>query len=262
MNLPQIFNYNGANVRTVLIKNEPWFVLKDVCDLLELASRAVRQRISDDVCSTYAIRDSVGRSQDTTIINEDGLYDVILESRKAEAKAFRKWVTSEVLPSIRKHGAYMTPETLADALSNPDGLIVVLTRLKHEQDERARERSARLEAEAKIEADRPKVIFAESLQVSDDSILIGELAKVLKQNGIDVGQNRLFKILREEGYLIKSGEQYNMPTQRSMDLRLMEIKTGSRSSSDGMIKITRTSKVTGKGQIYFINKFKGRMQAG
>lgn len=244
MSLPQMFQYNGAQVRTVLIDNEPWFVLKDLCEILEIDHvPTVKKRLSDDVVSNHPIHDALGRMQDTAIVNEDGMYDVVLESRKPEAKSFRKWVTGEVLPSIRKTGSYsitqQIPQTYADALRLAADLSDKNETLNN-----------------KIESDKPLVLFAESLQVSDDSILIGELAKVLKQNGIDIGQNRLFQILRNEGYLIKSGEQYNMPTQRSMELKLFEIKTGSRNSSDGTIKITRTPKVTGKGQIYFINKFK------
>ena len=244
----QIFNYNGNQIRTINMNGEPWFVLKDVCDVLDLAHRVVRQRLSDDVCSTYAIPDAMGRTQDTTIINEDGLYDVILESRKPEAKAFRKWITSNVLPSIRKHGAYMTPEVIEKTLSDPDFIISLATRLKEANEEKAR-------LQAQIEADKPKVLFAESLQVSKDSILVADLAKLLRQNGIPIGEVRLFRWLRENGYLIKSGSEYNMPTQRSMELGLFEIKIGTRQSSDGTPKITRTPKVTGKGQMYFLNKF-------
>ncbi|UVI31174.1 phage antirepressor [Paenibacillus spongiae] len=247
----QLFQFEGNQLRTVDKDGEPWFVLKDACGVLDLAHRVVRQRLSDDVCSTYAIPDSLGRPQDTTIINEDGLYDVILESRKPEAKAFRKWITSEVIPSIRKHGAYMTPETIEKTLFDPDYIIKLATHLKAE--------SARADAaQLQLDMQRPMVVFAESLQVSEDSILVGELAKLLKQNGIDIGGTRLFRILREEGYLMGRGEQYNLPTQRSMDLGIMEIKVGTRMGSDGTSKPTRTPKITGKGQIYFVNKFKNK----
>mgnify|MGYP001396157799 CR=1 FL=1 len=249
MNLQQIFNYKGNQLRTINMNGDPWFVLKDVCDVLEISNpRMVKERLSDDVSSTYPIPDSLGRMQDTTIINEDGLYDVILESRKPEAKAFRKWITSEVIPSIRKHGAYMTPEVIEKTLSDPDFIINLATRLKEANEEKAR-------LQAQIEADKPKVLFAESLQISKDSILVADLAKLLRQNGIQVGEMRLFRWLRENGYLIKSGSEYNMPTQRSMELGIMEIKVGYRAGADGTTKITRTPKITGKGQIYFINKF-------
>lgn len=247
--LSKIFTYQGMSVRTVVRNGEPWFVLKDVCDVLGLRSPDVKQRLGDDVVSTHTVKDALGRDNTASIVNEDGLYDVILESRKPEAKAFRKWVTSEVLPSIRKHGAYMTPETLEKVLYDPDFIIKLATDLKEE-------RNARIEAQAKIEADKPKVLFADALQVSKDSILVADLAKLLRQNGIQTGEIRLFKWLRDNGYLIKCGTEYNMPTQLSMELGIMEIKIGYRGSSDGTTKITRTPKITGKGQIYFINKFK------
>lgn len=244
----QLFNFNSNQVRVIEISGEPWFVLKDVCEVLgDLAPRVVRQRLSDDVCSTYPL-DTAGGKQMTSIINEDGLYDVILDSRKPEAKAFRKWITSDVIPSIRKHGAYMTPETIEKTLTDPDFIIGLATRLKQEQAEKA-------VLQAQIDAERPLVHYAESMQVSRDSILVNDLAKLMRQNGLDIGERRLFKLLREDGYLIKSGSEYNMPTQRSMDLQIMEIKMGYRGSSDGTVKMTRTPKITGKGQIYFINRY-------
>lgn len=245
------FNFNGAQFRTIEKDGEPWFVLKDVCEVLELANpRMVKDRLSEGVSSTYPLM-TAGGMQQVTIINEDGLYDVILESRKPEAKAFRKWVTSDVLPSIRKHGTYMTPDTVEQFLHNPDTIIKIAQNWKQERD-------MRVAAEQKIEADRPLVLFAESVQISKDSILVNDLAKMLKQKGVDIGEKRMFEWLREEGYLIKSGSERNMPTQRSMDLKIMEIKMGSRNGSDGTIKLTRTPKITGKGQTYFINKFLGK----
>lgn len=250
----QLFNFGRNEVRVVEKAGDVWFVLKEVCEALgDIAPRVVRQRLTDDVCSTYPISDALGRMQETTIINEDGLYDVILESRKPEAKAFRKWITSEVIPTIRKHGAYMTPETIERTLTDPDFIIGLATRLKEEQ-----EKNAGLQA--RIVADRPLVLYAESMQVSEDAILVRDLAKLLKQNGMDIGETRLFKQLREEGYLIKAGSDYNMPTQRSMELKIMEIKMGHRGSSDGTVKITRTPKITGKGQVYFINKYIGAVR--
>lgn len=253
--LIQVFMYGYNQIRTVSKDGEPWFVLKDVCEVLDLEQVAgVKRRLSDDVISNHPITDALGRLQDTAIVNEDGLYDVILESRKPEAKAFRKWITGDVVPSIRKHGAYMTPETIEKTLTDPDFIIGLASRLKQANEEKSR-------LEAQIEADRPKVLFADSLAVSKDSILVADLAKVLRQNGIDMGEKRLFVWLRENGYLIKGGSEYNQPTQRSMDIGIMEIKIGYRGSSDGTTKITRTPKITGKGQIYFINKFKGTPQA-
>lgn len=251
----KLFNFEGSELKTIDKDGEPWFVLKDVCDVLDLAPRVVRQRLNDDVCSTYPMPDSLGRLQDNTIINEDGLYDVILDSRKSLSKKFRKWITSEVIPSIRKHGAYMTPATIEKTLTDPDFIIGLATRLKDEQ-------AARTAAEKTIELQRPLVSFAESLQVSKDSMSIGELAKLLKQNGIEMGERRLFDALREDGYIIKRfGSQYNLPTQRSMELGIMEIKIGSRASASDGTKTTHTTKITGKGQMYFINKFKKDISA-
>lgn len=245
----QLFNFNGNNVRTIVRNGEPWFVLKDVCDVLEIGNPSqLKTRLDDGVISNEGIHDSLGRMQTAVIVNEDGLYDVILESRKPEAKAFRKWVTSEVIPSIRKHGAYMTPETIEKTLTDPDFIISIASRLKQANEEKHK-------LEAQIEYDRPKVLFADSLAVSKDSILVADLAKLLKQNGVDVGEKRLFDWMRNEGYLIKGGSERNMPTQRSMNLGIMEVKVGYRGSSDGTTKITRTPKITGKGQVYFINKF-------
>lgn len=173
---------------------------------------------------------------------------MILGSRKPEAKQFKRWITHEVIPSIRQHGAYMTPSTIEKVLTDPDFIIKMANQMKTEQEKN------RL-LQQKIEADKPKVNFAESVEISRDSILVADLAKLLRQKGVEIGEHRLYKWMREEGYLIKSGSEYNRPTQRSMELGLFEVKTGHRGSSDGTIKLTYTSKVTGKGQIYFINKF-------
>ena len=246
--LQRIFDYNGHQVRTVVKDNEPWFVAKDVCNILEIDSSQTR-RLDEDEKGLYSIQ-TPGGTQQMICVNEPGLYSLILGSRKKEAKQFKRWVTHEVLPSIRKHGAYMTPETIEKVLLNPDTIIKIATQLKEEQEKRK-------EAERIIEEQRPKVIFADAVSASETSILVGELAKLLKQNGIDIGQNRLFEWMRENGYLIKrKGTDYNMPTQRSMELGLFEIKETSITHSDGRISISKTPKVTGKGQLYFINKFR------
>lgn len=250
MNELQIFSYNGNEVRTIQKDGEPWWVLKDVCNVLDI-SQAVRvaERLDEDEVSQTHIADSLGRRQETYIVNESGLYNVILRSDKPEAKPFRKWVTSEVLPSIRKHGAYMTPQKIEEVLLNPDTVIQLATNLKAEQEKR-------MELERQAEKDKPLVTFANSVSVAKTSILIGELAKLLKQNGIEMGQNRLFTWMRENGYLIsRKGTDYNMPTQRSMEMKLFEIKETTISHGDGHTSINRTPKVTGKGQIYFINLF-------
>jgi anti-repressor protein len=184
-----------------------------------------------------------------TIINESGLYSLVLSSKLSTAKKFKRWVTSEVIPSIRKHGAYMTPDKLEEVLLKPDTLIQLAQNLKTEQEKRRA-------LEVKVEEQKPKVLFAESVEAAKTSILIGELAKLLKQNGINIGQNRLFEWLRNNGYLIKrQGSDYNMPTQRAMEMGLFEIKETTITHSDGHIHVSKTPKVTGKGQVYFVNLF-------
>lgn len=245
--------FEGQNLTIINQNDESRFKLNDVCKILGLAPRVVKQRLDKDVCSTYPLQ-TAGGTQQVTFVNEDGLYDVILDSRKSEAKHFRKWITSEVIPSIRKHGAYMTPETIEQALLNPDTLIKLATNLKAEQ-------TKRIQAEKTIELQKPKVVYADAVSVSKDTVLIKDLATVLKQKGIDIGTNRLFSWLRVNGYLCRQkGEMWNTPTQRSLDLGIMVTKHGLRSGSDGEMRKTRTPKITGKGQIYFINKFLNKQE--
>ena len=249
MNNLQVFNYNGNEVRTIQKDGEPWWVLKDVCGILGISKyRDTASRLDEDERGSVRV-DTPGGEQEMTVVNESGLYNVILRSDKPEAKPFRKWVTSEVLPSIRKHGAYMTPQKIEEALLNPDTIIKLATNLKAE-------REKRMELERQAEKDKPLVTFANSVSVAKASILVGELAKLLKQNGVDMGQNRLFTWMRENGYLIsRKGTDYNMPTQRSMEMELFEIKLTTISHGDGHTSLNKTPKVTGKGQIYFINLF-------
>lgn len=245
MNQLQIFNFNENQVRTILINNEPWFVAKDVCEILEITNPTMAlQRLDNDERAKF----NLGRQGETNIVNEPGLYTLILGSRKPEAKQFKRWVTHEVIPAIRKHGAYMTSETIEKVLTDPDTIIKLATNLKEE-------RAKRMAAEALVEKQKPKVVFAKAVETSDDTILIGQLAKILAQNGVKIGQNRLFQWMRDNGYLGKKGAHYNEPTQYSMDLGLFEVKERTVNNPDGSIRITRTTKVTGKGQIYFVNKF-------
>ena len=244
----QIFNYNSVEVRTIQNDGEPWFVLKDVCNVLHIGnSRDVVARLDQDEKGVGQI-DTLGGKQEMTIINESGLYNVILRSDKPEAKPFRKWVTSEVLPTIRRHGMYATPDTVEKMLADPDTTIKLLETIKQE-------RAARLALEAQAEADKPKIIFADAVSASHTSILVGDLAKLLRQNGVEIGQNRLFSFLREKGYLCSQGERYNLPTQRSMDRGWFQVKETTINQPNGSVRITRTVKVTGKGQQYFINLF-------
>ena len=250
MNNIQIFqNEQFGKVRIAMNESdEPLFCLADVCSVLGLRQGDVRQRLDDGVVSTQPITDNLGREQQANFVSEDGLYDVILDSRKPEAKQFRKWVTSEVLPSIRKHGAYMTNETLEKALPSPDFLIQLATNLKEEKQKR-------IEAEQVIQKNAPKVLFADAVSTSQRSCLVAELAKILQQNGVNIGQNRLFTWMREHGYLCQKGQYYNQPTQKSMELGLFELKQTSITKPDGSVLVTTTTKVTGKGQIYFVEKF-------
>lgn len=183
------------------------------------------------------------------MVNEPGLYTLILGSRKLEAKQFKRWITHEVIPSIRKHGGYLTADKIEEALTDPDVLIQLATNLKEE-------RAKRQQLEQQALVNKPKLLFAEAMEVSRHSILIGELAKLISQNGVEMGQKRLFKWMREKGYLIrKQGEEYNNPAQRAMNMDLFEIKKSSYINNDGSVRVTRTTKVTPKGQRYFINKF-------
>nr|WP_312985548.1 phage antirepressor [Clostridioides sp.] len=246
----QIFSHSEfGEIRGLEIKGEPWFVGKDVASGLGYKNTkdALLTHIDKDDKDEVAIPDSIGRKQNTSIINESGLYSLILSSRLPSAKKFKRWVTSEVLPSIRKHGGYLTPNKIRESLSNPNTLIELLTVLKEEQDKR-------ISLEVINKENEPKVKYAEAVETSETSILVGELARKLKENGLDIGQNRLFVWLRGNGYLIKGKRKdYNLPNQRSMDLGLMEIKQTPR-KQNGRIVLDRTPVITGKGQIYFINK--------
>lgn len=246
----QIFKNNEfGEVRTRVINNEPYFSLNDVCRILEIKNTSdAKSRLNKDGVGTTEVIDSLGRTQLANFINEPNLYKLVFQSRKAEAERFANWVTSDVLPSIRRHGAYMSSEVIEKTLSDPDYLIRLATNLKEEKAKRAL-------AEAQIEKDKPKVLFADSCEVAENSILIGEFAKRLKQNGFDIGQNKLFEWLRQHDYLCKSGERKNLPTQYAMELGLFEIKTRVLSNPNGSVRTTSTTKITGRGQIYFTNKF-------
>ena len=252
-------NESFGEVRVAGTSEQPLFCLADVCKVLELGNPSqVKTRLDDGVISNEVIPDSLGRQQEMTFVNEDGLYDVILDSRKPQARAFRKWITSEVLPSIRKTGQYSVqkqypiPRTFSEAL-----------RLAADQQEEIEEQRKMIEAkDAKIAKDKPKVIFAEAVSTSQRSCLIAELAKILKQNGVNIGQNRLFEWMRKHGYLCSKGQYYNQPTQRAQELGLFEIKQTTINKPDGSILVSTTTKVTGKGQIYFVDKFLNEQSKG
>ncbi|MBL3897902.1 phage antirepressor KilAC domain-containing protein [Bifidobacterium longum] len=251
----QRFDFKGASLRTLTDEaGEPWFVAKDVCDILGLEnSRKATAELDSDEKNTVTISDGIAGNPNKTIISEPGLYRLVMKSRKSEAKEFQRWVTHEVLPSIRRHGAYMTESTLEKAVTEPDFLIRLATQIKQERAEKEK-------AQAQVERMRPKALFADAVETSKTSILVGDLAKVLKGNGVDIGGTRLFAWLRDNGWLMKTGSSRNMPTQKSMELGLFEIKETTVVHSDGHTTINKTPKVTGKGQTFFVNKFLGHRE--
>lgn len=245
----QIFNFRGLDVRTVLIDGEPYFVGKDVADVLgyKKPENAVANHVDEEDKTTTLIQGTGSNYKSkTVIVNESGLYSLILSSKLPTAKKFKHWVTSEVLPAIRQHGAYMTDEKAFDVVNNKSGLADLLQQAADQLKQK----------DIQIAELKPKALFADSVATSNSTILVGELAKILRGNGIEIGQNRLFDWLRKNGYLIsKKGSSYNLPTQKSMNLGLFKIKETTINHSNGSVSISKTAKVTGKGQQYFINKF-------
>ncbi|WP_445480432.1 phage antirepressor [Lysinibacillus irui] len=248
----QMFNFENNKIRILSIDEQPWFVGRDIAIVLGYSKpqNAIQKHVDVDDALKRGITDSLNRVQETTLVNESGLYSLILSSKLDSAKKFKRWVTSEVLPSIRKHSGYIaTNENDDDASIMAKALLIANKTIESNK-------KKIVEQQLIIDAQKPKVLFAESIQASHTSILVGEFAKILKQNGVDVGQKRLFEWLRENGYLIKrKGADFNSPTQKSMELGLFEIKETPIHHNSGEISISRTSKITGKGQAYFINKF-------
>lgn len=247
MNL-EVFRYHNSRVRVVNQDGTAWFVAKDVCDILEITNyRNAVSRLKDTMKGVHTV-DTPGGKQDMVTVNEAGLYKLVFTSRKEEAEHFTDWIALEVLPSIRKHGIYATSTTIDKIINNPEFGIRLLTELKAEREQRQA-------LERKVEQDKPRVLFSQAVEASDTSILIGDLAKLLRQNGVQIGQNRLFQWLRDNGYLIKSGSSRNMPTQYSMDRGWFEIQERVIQVPNGEPKVRTTTRVTGKGQLYFINRF-------
>lgn len=247
MNNIQIFkNEQFGKVRVIEQNGEPWFVGKDVTGILgyQNASKALTDHVDEEDKLNNESLSSLGQ-RGGWIINESGLYSLILSSKLPQAKQFKRWVTSEVLPSIRKHGGYINGQ---ESMTDEELLSKALIMAQSKIEEKTRE----------IERMRPKEIFADAVTASHNSILVGEMAKILRQNGVEIGQNRLFVWLRDNGYLIKrKGTDWNMPSQMAMELELFEIKETVITHSDGHTSVNKTVKVTGKGQQYFINKFLG-----
>jgi len=250
----KIFDYENHKVRTVTKDGETWWILKDVCDVLGIknnrdASKKLRGDEVSDVDLTDVSSEGIKQNRIFKAVNEPGLYKVVLRSDKPNAIKFQDWVTHEVLPSIRKHGAYITTDKLSDILNNPDTMIRLVNSLREEN----------RQLQLQIESDKPKILFADAITSSQCTILVGELSKILQGNGIEIGQNRLFEYLRQNGYLIKrKGADYNSPTQKSMKLGLFSIRETATLHSDGSVSISKTVKVTGKGQLYFVNRFLGK----
>lgn len=247
MNQLQNFNFNGAQVRALTIDNEPYFVGKDVAEILGYKDtvNALKSHVDDEDKLGWQITTS-GQRRKVKVINESGLYSLIISSKLPSAKQFKRWVTSEVLPAIRKHGAYMTDQKAEAIVTDKNALADLL-----------QQASDQLKAkDIQIAEMKPKALFADAVSASKQTVLIGELAKIMKGNGIEIGQNRLFAWLRKHGYLIsRKGTDYNMPTQKAMNLGLFKIKETTITHSDGHISVNKTPKVTGKGQQYFVNKF-------
>lgn len=250
------FDFRGASLRTLTDEaGEPWFVAKDVCDILGLEnSRKATAELDSDEKNTVTISDGIAGNPNKTIISEPGLYRLVMKSRKPEAKEFQRWVTHEVLPQIRRTGGYI-PTSESDSDEDIMARAVLVAQKTIER------KNQQLQAkDAQIRVLEPKARFADAVAASDGTCLVGELAKMLRQNGMDIGQNRLFRLLQADGYLGKSGSNRNVPTQRAMDLGLFRIKETTVTHADGHTTVSRTPKVTGKGQRYFIDRYWGRTQ--
>lgn len=247
----QRFEFKGAALRTLTDENgEPWFVAKDVCDILGIDTNHLGESLDSDEMNTLRITEGNTRGNpNKTIISEPGLYRLVMKSRKPEAKEFQRWATHEVLPQICKTGGYI-PTTDAD----DDMTILAKAVMIGQRTMEAQKRRIAVQ-ESHISELEPKARFADAVAASDGTCLIGELAKMLRQNGLDIGQNRMFEILRQDGYLGKTGSNRNVPTQKAMDLGLFRIKETAITHSDGHVTINRTVMVTGKGQTYFIDRY-------
>lgn len=251
MNELKIFeNPAFGKVRVVEQGGEPWFVANDVCEALDIKnSRDALSRLDEDEKANVGLNDG-SQNRRMNIVNEYGLYILVMASRKQEAKEFKRWIAHEVIPAIRKTGGYIAgSENMTDAELMAQAVLVAQATIK--------KRDARIaELESDTQRMKPKEIFADAVSASNSTMLVGELAKILKQNGVQIGANRLFAWLRDKGYLIKRrGADYNKPTQKSMEMGLFEIKETTIMHSDGHTSVNTTSKLTGKGQMYFVNKF-------
>ena len=248
-NITTFNNPAFGSVRAVSVNDEPYFVGKDVAEILGYSNpRDALSKHVDAEDKGVANCDTLGGTQEMTIINESGLYSLILSSKLPKAKEFKRWVTAEVLPAIRKTGGYVN-----DTAQFVESYFGQLEPSQKHALTMMFDESKRMSAQLKEQA--PKVLFANAVETAHNSILIGDLAKIIRQNGVDIGQKRLFEWLRQNGYLIKDGQSKNMPTQKAMEMSLFEVKESTINNPDGSVRITRTTKVTGKGQTYFVKKF-------
>lgn len=242
MNELKQFNFENNQVRTLLINDEPWFVGKDVAEILGYSNPrdALSKHVDSEDKNSVAIHDGNKGNPNLTIINESGVYALVFSSKLQSAKKFKHWVTSEVLPTLRKTGSYATPQLTGEELM-AKALIEAKSIMERQNKE--------------ITEMKPKALFADTVSASDNSILVGQEAKLISQRGFKVGQNRFFAWLREHGYLCSKGENYNMPTQKSREMNLIEIKIRTVANPDGSVRETKTPVITGKGQVYFVNKY-------
>lgn len=242
------FEFQNQQIRIVMQDGSPWFVAKDVCDVLELSnSRMVLERLDEDERGVSTVY-TPGGAQQMAVVSEPGLYSLVMTSRKPEAKLFKRWITHDVMPSIRKHGVYAK----AELLDNPELLLDVVTKLTEERRSRLAEKKAREAAEAQLIEQAPLVTFAETCLTSKDSILVRELAKVASKNGVTIGQNRLYERLREWGLILKGSTE---PTQRAIDAGYFEVIQRPIEGSYGTI-LRSTTKVTPKGQVYIVERLR------
>lgn len=249
--LQKVFDYQGARVRTIVNDGQPWFIAKDVCLVLEIGNVAQALiRVDEDEKDTIILNDGTPGNPMTLIVNEPGLYSLILASRKPEAKSFKRWITHEVIPSIRKHGAYMTPDTLESMITSPEFGIKLLTALKEEQDKRKA-------LEITVDKQKPLVAFAETCMASKDSIKVGELAKIASKNGIIIGQNRLWNQLRKWEHIIPGTTE---PYQRYIDNGYYEVVQMGKELASGA-RIFKVMRVTPKGQVYIMNRLRNERMA-
>ncbi len=243
MNGLQVFKNNEFSIKSLVIDNEPWFVGKDVAEALGYAKPldAISRHVDEDDSVKHGLTDSLGRIQKTIIINESGLYSLILSSKLESAKRFKRWVTSEVLPAIRKNGAYLTDKKAYDITHNPDSLADLLLQAGEQLKQK----------DIVISEMKPKALFADAVTASETSILVRDFAKILKQNGVDTGEKRLYKWFRDNGFIIKNSTE---PTQRAMEMGLFERIERTIQRSDKPPVVTSTTRITGKGQVYFTGK--------